>query len=299
MPGIMITRATWRDGLFTMLIWASAFPAIRQGLKEYPPKDLILLRFTTASIVLFLMCLRRERKWPERRDLPRFLLLGFLGITVYQLSLNYGQLTVPSGTASLIINTAPLWAALFSWLQLRERIGKRQVFGLALGFLGIATITLGQNRTIGMGRGLALVGLGALAHSGSFIVQKPLLEKYSPLTVTAFTVLFGVLPLAPWAHETIAVVRQAHAATTLTVLYLGLFPAAVAYVFWNRVVSQLPVSRAASFLYLVPPFSFFMAWIWHREIPTAISLLGGVIALAGVALALSGGGQPGRDSRGL
>lgn len=282
-------RRTLRNGLLTALVWASAFPGIRAALADYPPKELILLRFSVAALALFAMCFLRERRWPERRDLPRLAVLGLFSITFYQLPLNYGQLTVPSGTASLIINTAPLWATLFSRLGLGERLGKPQGVGVLLGFIGVVLITLGQDKTIGMGPGLALVFVAALSHSLSFILAKPLLEKYSPLTVTAFTVLFGVLPLAFWTPGLVGVMRQAPAASTLTVLYLGVFPAALAYMLWNRVVSALPVSRAASFLYLIPPFSLLIAWVWHREIPSGMSVMGGAIAIAGMMLVLRAG----------
>jgi drug/metabolite transporter (DMT)-like permease len=138
-----------------------------------------------------------------------------------------------------------------------------------------------------MGPGLALVFVAALSHSASFIVQKPLLTKYSPLTVTAFTVLFGILPLLPWAADTARAAAAASWTTTLTVVYLGLFPAALAYMLWNRVMAELTVARAASFLYLIPAFSLGMAWVWHGEVPSIVSVMGGGVAVAGMMIALS------------
>jgi drug/metabolite transporter (DMT)-like permease len=269
-----------------MLVWASAFPGIRAGLAEFAPLQLILVRFTISAMVLLLICLWTRQRWPDTADLPRFIALGLLGITVYQIPLNYGQLTVPSGTASLIINTAPLWAAIFSFLQLRERLTNRQIGGLGLGFLGVAMIAVGQEKSLSAGPGIGLILLAALAHSASFIIQKPLLQKYSPLVVTTLTLCFGVLPLIPWAPGAYQALTLAHWKTTGTVIYLGLFPSALAYVLWNRVVAKLPVSRAASFLYLIPPMSMLMAWFWHGEIPTWMSVGGGALALMGVAIVL-------------
>jgi drug/metabolite transporter (DMT)-like permease len=90
----------------TLVFWASAFAGIKVGLKAYSPGNLVLLRFLTASVVLFIYAGITHMSLPEKRDVPMLLFLGFIGITVYHVALTYGELKVTAGSASLLIASA-------------------------------------------------------------------------------------------------------------------------------------------------------------------------------------------------
>src|SRR4051794_14124719 len=91
---VMVAIAT------TLLLWASAFVGIRAGLEAYSPTHLALLRYVSASFVLLLYFYSGKTRLPDKRDLPRILLMGFVGITIYNLALNFGELSVTAGAAS-------------------------------------------------------------------------------------------------------------------------------------------------------------------------------------------------------
>jgi drug/metabolite transporter (DMT)-like permease len=283
----------WAAGV-TVLLWSSAFPGIRAGLNAFSPGHLVLLRFLAASIFFALLAFAGRVQRPEKSDFPYLILSGFLGITAYQLFLNFGQKTVSSGVASLLVNTAPIWTALLAVPLLGERLSARQWSGLALGLAG-SMMLIASQFTLGFSAGAWLVLAASWSHASSFLVQKPLLKRFSPVSLIAWTVWFGTLFFLPFGAGFSEAVRQAPRPATAVVIYLGIGPAALAYMGWAYVLTHLPASEAVGFLYLIPVCSMLLARLWLGETPTALAVLGGVVAIAGVFLVQRGGPQLGRE----
>jgi drug/metabolite transporter (DMT)-like permease len=137
----------------------------------------------------------------------------------------------------------------------------------------------------------ALVILAAaLTSSVYMIMQKHYLGRYSALEFTAYSIWFGTLLMLPFGAGFVHTLRTAPAAATLAVIYLGIFPGALAYVAWAYVMSHGTAGRTATLLYMIPVMAIGIAWLWLGEVPRWISLSGGVISLAGVVLVNTRGG---------
>src|SRR5687768_9942704 len=98
----------------TLLFWSSAFAAIGYALRDYGPGELALFRFGVASVALAIYAPIRRIPLLEPRDLPAMIVMGFLGVAVYHLALNFGQLKVSAGQASLLISTSPVFTAILA-----------------------------------------------------------------------------------------------------------------------------------------------------------------------------------------
>jgi len=279
-----IDRRAYLAAGVTIVLWASAFPGIRAALQSYTPTHVALIRYIIASLVLVVYaCFARIRR-PQLRDLPRFVLLGLIGIAFYNFALNTGEIHVPSAEASFLVASAPIFVAIEAIPLLGERLRVWGWVGIAISCGGIAMITLGQNASFHLDLWAVLVLLAALAQSIYSVGQKPLLTRYTALECTAYAVWAGTFCLLIFSPGLLTEVRLAPLHATLAATYLGIFPGALGYVSWAYALSRLPASTAASLLYLIPIIASGIAWVWLGEVPALVALLGGVFVLAGVIL---------------
>jgi drug/metabolite transporter (DMT)-like permease len=263
---------------------ASAYTAIGVALGSYSPSPLALFRMLVASAALAVYASFSRMRSPRGRDLPAVALAGLLAFAIYNVALNYGQLTASAGAASLIIASIPIFTALLAVAFLGERPDALGWAGIVVGFSGIAMITVGEGGGFGVNAGALLVLLAALSASVYFAFQKPYLEKYGSLRFTAYAIWAGALLLVPFLPALVEEVQTAPPRATLAVVYLGIFPTIVAYATTAYVFSRLPASRAVTLEYLFPPVAILIAYLWLDEIPTILSVVGGTVALLGVAL---------------
>ena len=268
----------------TILLWASSFAAVRAGLQAFTPGHIALFRFLIASVLLAAFTLINRIKLPKLKDIPVIFLLGFLGIAAFHTAQNYGQVTVTAGSAAMIVSSVPIFTAMLATIFLGEKLKLWGWLGIFISFLGVYLIALGEREGVKFAPGVIVLLFAAIIAATYFVLQKPYLTRYSALQLVTYMIWAGTLFLLVFTPGLIEEVTNAPIEATIAIIFLGIFPSAVAYVTWSYALSRAPASIVASFLYLQPVLAIIIAWIWLNEIPALIAITGGVVTILGVFL---------------
>jgi drug/metabolite transporter (DMT)-like permease len=270
-------------GLGVVLVWASAFPAIRVAAPGLGPIGLSVVRLTVAPVALLAIAVLARARLPRPRDLGWIIACGFFGMTAYQLLLNWGEESVPAGTASMIIAGAPLVSVAVARLVARERVSPVTVGGSVLALGGVAFVCLARSGA-SLSASVWIVVAAMVVQGIYHPLQRPLLQRYSSLEVACFTMVAGTVMTLPFVPFGLDRLLHAGAGAWLAAAYLGLLPSALGFVLWGYAVARMPIAVSTSLLYLVSPVAVLLAWVWLGELPLATEMLGGLVVVAGVVV---------------
>ncbi|MFE1981618.1 DMT family transporter [Streptomyces mirabilis] len=272
----------------TVVLWASAFVSIRSAGAAYSPGALALGRLLAGSVTLGALCLVRGEGWPPRAARRGIAISGLLWFGFYMVVLNWGEQQVDAGTAALVVNIGPLLIALLGSRLLGDAMPPRLLAGMAVSFAGAVAVGLSMSGEGGSSvLGVVLCLLAAVGYAAGVVAQKPALGRASALQVTTFGCLVGTMACLPFAGQLVHDVANAPATATLNVLYLGVFPTALAFTTWAYALARTTASRMGATTYAVPALVVAMSWLFLDEVPALLTLAGGALCLAGVAVSRS------------
>lgn len=272
----------------TLLLWASAFVAIRHLGHDFSPGALSLGRLVVGSAALAIVVVASGRMpRPTLQQWGSIAAIGVLWFGVYNVALNAGEQRVDAGTASMLIQVSPVLIALLAAVFLSERFTVYLTIGLVLAFSGVAVIGLSSSDEGGTRDllGVLLCLLSAAVYSISLVLQKPLVAKLSALHVTWLACTIGTVACLPWAGQLVSQAQDAPVSSSLWLVYLGVFPTAIAFTTYAYALRHMTASALGVTTYLVPPLTIVMGLVFLDEVPPTIAYVGGALALVGVAVA--------------
>ncbi|MEX1657231.1 DMT family transporter [Streptomyces pseudovenezuelae] len=275
----------------TVVLWASAFVSIRSAGAAYSPGALALGRLLSGALALAVICLIRREGLPPRSAWRGIAISGVLWFGFYMVVLNWGEQQVDAGTAALVVNIGPILIALLGARLLKDALPPRLLAGMAVSFAGAVTVGLSMSDDGGSSvLGVVLCLLAAIAYAGGVVAQKPALGSATPLQVTTFGCLTGAVVCLPFAGQLVSDAADAPASATLNMVYLGVFPTALAFTTWAYALARTTAGRMGATTYAVPALVVLMSWLALGEVPGLFTLAGGALCLAGVAVSRSRSG---------
>ncbi|GAI58390.1 unnamed protein product, partial [marine sediment metagenome] len=187
-----------------VVVWAFAFLFIKIGLEELSFVNLTIMRFLIACLVLILILFFQKKRFSKlhKKDIVPIFLLGFFGVIVYHLGLNYGEQFISPAAASLIIATVPVEIIILSTIFLKEKIGLKKLIGVIIALCGVVVISIwgkaGASIHIEYISAVLAVLIAAIMSALYTIAGKKLLTRYSALSLTTYAMLLGSLGLTPF-----------------------------------------------------------------------------------------------------
>lgn len=274
------------------LVWGLNAALVKASLAELAPLPYNALRFIlTASLAYLLLRILEPGSRLQRRDIPIFIGLGLLSHTLYQFFFIQGISLTSAGNASLLMATSPMWVSLLSALVGSDHLRPRNWLGLLLSFFGILLVTVGSGKEIGFAantsRGDLLIVAGTLVWAVYTIMSKPVLKRYSPLQLLAYTIVPGTLGLFILAFP--ALRQQDLSSVSLQawggLVYSGILAIVVGYVIWNTGVQKLGAAKTALYNNLSPLMAMLSGWLLLDEQITPPQLGGAGLIIFGLYIA--------------
>jgi len=289
----------------TMVAWGMNFAFVKYVLDYLGVGAFMFLRFTILpllGLVLLVLVFRHRIRhtWPRRADLPRFVLCALVGHVLHISAVMYGMNLSTAFSSSLVLTCQPLFTlAILAWLG-TERLRKQQIAGTLVAFAGIA-LFLADKFAAGFSRAglgdLTLLIAGA-AFSAYTVMSRPLVDRYGPLIVLSYTLLFSMPVMLAFTWPFFAELKAAHLGPMVwTAIFWALVVCSFCgWLVWTWVNSVRGVARSAPFMYLMPPVAGVMAWLTLGETFTWLKIAGAAITMAGVAWAQFGGRPPPKEA---
>ena len=284
-----------------MFVWGVNFAFVKYVLDAIGVGAFIFIRFATMPILAFVLLLvafrnRLGRTLPKREDWPRFVACGLVGHTLHIALVFWGMNLSTAFSSAVVLTSQPLFTLLILMVLGAERLRKTQVAGTLVAFVGIAVFLSDKfaRGVVHAGLGDLMLLIGAALFALYTVIVRPLVARYGPLIVMAYTLAIGAPPMVLFSIPSIV---SADLASLTPVVWIGLIwsialSSVVGWIAWTWVNHVRGISRSAALLYLPPPIAGVVAWLTLGEQFTVLKIVGALVAMAGVAWAQFGGGRP-------
>ena len=281
------------DMLLLAALWGASFLFMRVAVPEFGAVPLITVRVGIAALFLIAVILVKQQHAQLKGKALPLAVLGLINSAIPFSLFAYSTLFITAGFAAVLNSTAPLFGALIAFVWLKERLPFARLIGLLVGFTGVAVLLSGKVSFKPGGGGFAALGalFAAFLYGIAANYTKQKLTGVKPLVTATGSQIAATLMMLPFAVALWPSVTPSLKAW-LSVLALGVFCTAIAYLLFFRLLEQIGPSKTITVTYLIPLFGISWGALFLEEAITLPMLIGGSIILTGTALATGFIGAP-------
>ncbi|WP_270936346.1 DMT family transporter [Falsiroseomonas oryzae] len=278
--------------LSTVAGWGLNWPAMKVLLDEVPPFSIRAVSGAIGVALLAAIALqRRESLAVPGRLWPRLVVASLLNVTAWMGLASFSLLWLAAGEATIVCYTMPVWASIFGWLLLDERITLRRLLALAMAFTGLLVLVLGNGLDVGVAKlpGVGFALAAAILFSLGTVVTKRWPVPLPPAAQVAWQTGLGCLPLLVCAAVFDRLDwTEVSGGSWLLLLYGGIGPLGLCYLAWFAALKRLPASAAAAGTLLTPVVGVLTAALFLGEPLGLREVLALSLTIGGVVLAIRG-----------
>jgi drug/metabolite transporter (DMT)-like permease len=282
---------TYLQMVLTTAFWGGSFIASKIALHEFTATSLLFFRLLIAVAVIFpiLFCFE-TRIIPERGDLVLLFGIGALGISLFFTLQFYAIMYTSASNASIINALNPLISSVLASYIADEYLTRKRIGLILIAFIGVLlTVTngdLGNIVSLRLDKGSLIMLVATVCFSLYSVFSKKATKKYSPLLVTAYIILFGLLQIAPIMLLTGNFVGTLSFSSEawLCVGFLAVCSSVIGYLLQQDAIKKIGVNKTVIFNNLVTPFALLFAFIFLGEVISVLNLVSAAMILIAVYL---------------
>ncbi|MCD6146810.1 MAG: DMT family transporter [Thermoplasmata archaeon] len=270
------------------IMWGASFPVIKIGLENVPPVLFGTLRYVIA-VPLFLLLslvLYGKKLFSIRDDIPLFIALGLVGVTMPTVLQNYGMMHTTAYMSSILQSTGPVFTVLLAAYFLKEKLTWYKTAGIIIASAGTYLALDIHFSSLGSSVGNALVLLSAVSYAVGGIIAKTCLNRgYKPVQILMLSSLFGTAVLVVITPFSGNISLGFSAETWGLILFLAVVSTFLPYTLWYAAMEKTELSRLSFFVYLIPVFATIFSYFMIGERITWLAVLAAAIIITGITIA--------------
>ncbi|MBT2291307.1 DMT family transporter [Paenibacillus albidus] len=271
--------------IFLVLVWGINWPISKIALAYAPPLLFAGIRTVIGGIILILIALPRLKALHFRQLWPVYLTSAILSIVFYYGFQTIGLQYVPAGLFSSIVFLQPVLLGVFSWLWLGESMYGLKIAGLLLGFVGVATLSLGGFTGSVSLWGILLGLASALSWALGTVYLKRKSARVDMLWMSAMQITIGGVILLVSGS---AVERWSDIVWNSTfiadTLFIAVFVIALGWLVYFKLINEGEAGKVGSFTFLIPLISIGTSVVWLKEQITLNLVLGMLLIVTSIIL---------------